>query len=253
MGGDQTRLFVRKRYRGSHVHVRGAPIGVSAATRYLSSRCHPVNATSSDCDLSAAVSDALGIEIHSPLIRASYTGWLYEPGLGALCPKCSNDLELFGCESTARDGSRNRLMAFVCVSCEVLLWPYEVTATTRECAKLCRAFRLARHDALTSGASEEYFIYVIELDGVAAARPKGTDAALPWVYVGQSAKTPEERMQQHLDGYKSSRWAHRYGSHLRPDLYEGHPPLTTRRCALTYETWLAASLRSKGYPVQGGH
>jgi hypothetical protein len=47
--------------------------------------------------------------------------------------------------------------------------------------------------------------------------------------------------------------AKRHGSHLRPDLFENHPPLRNRLRALDYETWLAESLRNKGFPVKGGH
>ena len=45
-------------------------------------------------------------------------------------------------------------------------------------------------------------VYVIELDRAAGRR---RDPRIPWVYVGSSARKPEERFEQHRRGYKSSR------------------------------------------------
>ena len=95
-----------------------------------------------------------------------------------------------------------------------------------------------------------YYVYVIELDGVPGPR---TDPGKPAVYVGQSAVPPEERFQQHLDGYKSSRYVRRYGVRLRPRLYRAHNPLPSRVAALEREKELARRLRKRGYTVFGGH
>lgn len=58
---------------------------------------------------------------------------------------------------------------------------------------------------------------MIELDRAAGRR---RDPRIPWVYVGSSARTPEERFAQHQRGYKSARLVKRYAFRLRPDLYE---------------------------------
>ncbi len=65
-------------------------------------------------------------------------------------------------------------------------------------------------------------VYVIEL-GRAAGRRR--DPRLPWLYVGSSARSPEERFEQHLNGYKSARIVKKHPLRLRPDLYEDLDPI----------------------------
>jgi hypothetical protein len=60
-------------------------------------------------------------------------------------------------------------------------------------------------------------VYVIELDRPAGRR---RDPRIPWVYVGSSARSAEERFAQHKRGYKSSGLVKRFAVRLRPDLYE---------------------------------
>jgi hypothetical protein len=204
-------------------------------------------------DLAAAVNSTLGFTVVSSLVRFDYVGWEYEGSCGAVCRTCNCELELFGCTALSKSGTETRLTAFVCPVRHTLLWPHDVDASTRECAKLWRKFLFAQQEAAERGAKETYYAYVIELEGEVDARPVGSDAELPWVYVGQSAKAPVERLQQHLNGYKPSRWVKRHGSHLRPELFENHPLLRNRLAALAYEAWLAESLRNRGFPVKGGH
>ena len=204
-------------------------------------------------DLATEVADSLGITVTSTLVRAGYEGWQHESSCGAICQTCGYGLDLFGCTATGRDGTINRLIAFVCTNCEILLWPHDVDASTRECAKLWRKFLFAQQEAAERGSKETYYAYVIELKGEVDARPTGSASDLPWVYVGQSFREPAERFRRHLEGQKPSRWVKRFGSHLRPDLYENHPPLRNRLAALAYEAWLAESLRNRGFPVKGGH
>ena len=56
-----------------------------------------------------------------------------------------------------------------------------------------------------------YRVYVIELDD---SLRKGTEKRA--VYVGYSAKTPEERFAQHLRGERASRHVRDHGVRLRP-------------------------------------
>lgn len=72
-----------------------------------------------------------------------------------------------------------------------------------------------------------------------------------------TSKTPAERFQQHKEGYVnkkgykiSANIVQKYGSYLRPSLYE-HINLKpmTRQEALLMEEKLALDLRRKGYAV----
>ena len=95
-----------------------------------------------------------------------------------------------------------------------------------------------------------YHVYVIELsDGVG---PR-CDPRKPCVYVGQSAVPPKERLQQHLDGYKASRYVRDFGIKLKPRLYKNYGPYPTRGESEAAEGRLARRLRRKGYRVYGGH
>lgn len=91
-------------------------------------------------------------------------------------------------------------------------------------------------------------VYVIELDD---SRRKGTQK--PAVYVGQSAKSPEERFAQHLRGEKASRVVQDHGVRLRPRLYQSYAPVASRAEAEALEVRAADRLRKRGYTVYGGH
>ena len=65
--------------------------------------------------------------------------------------------------------------------------------------------------------------------------------------------TREERLRQHKDGYRSSRYVRKHGKHLRPGLYRRFNPIATREEADAMEQELARHLRNRGYPVYGGH
>src|SRR3954447_14253479 len=81
-----------------------------------------------------------------------------------------------------------------------------------------------------------YRLYVIEL---------GKDPE--WVYVGETALAPRDRLRQHREGYKSSRVVRRLGGQLRRDLSKGWGPYATRAEALASEEALAEALRSRGF------
>ena len=101
-------------------------------------------------------------------------------------------------------------------------------------------------------------VYVIELDPAireeARARRDNPEAEpnMLCVYVGQTSQTPEDRLEQHLAGYRCSRWARDYGLHLLPHLYQRHNPMTELE-SYWKEDSLALALRAKGYTVMGGH
>ncbi|CAZ94143.1 hypothetical protein [Zobellia galactanivorans] len=112
-------------------------------------------------------------------------------------------------------------------------------------------------------AKTQYHIYVIELSKKVftenrrfrEANPQ-FNGVLECLYVGMTSKTPKERFQQHKTGYVNKK-GHRlastivkkYGSYLRPSLYNHIKPLTTRAAALKMEETLALELRRKRYAV----
>src|SRR5258707_6595506 len=105
-------------------------------------------------------------------------------------------------------------------------------------------------------------VYVVELSKrvitenakFRAANPQ-FNGVLQCLYVGMTSKTPAERFRQHKTGYVnkkghklSANIVHRYGTYLRPSLYD-HINLKpmTRQEALTMEKKLALDLRRKRY------
>ena len=110
----------------------------------------------------------------------------------------------------------------------------------------------------------KYQVYVIELSKrVFTENAKFRDAnpqfngVLQCLYVGMTSKTPAERFKQHKTGYInkkghkiSANIAQKYGSYLRPSLYDHLNQKTmTRVEALLMEEKLALDLRRQGYAV----
>lgn len=109
-----------------------------------------------------------------------------------------------------------------------------------------------------------YNIYVIELSKKVftenyrfrAANPQ-FNGVLECLYVGMTSKTPQERFEQHKTGYRNAKGHNlsasivfKYGSYLRPSLYEHlNRGSMTRQQALMLEKKLALELRRKGYAV----
>ena len=109
-----------------------------------------------------------------------------------------------------------------------------------------------------------YQVYVVELSKrvftenakFMAANPQ-FNGVLECLYVGMTSIDPVERFKQHKTGYRSkkgynisSRLVCKYGSYLRPSLYDhiNANPMT-RKEALMMEEKLALELRRKGYGV----
>lgn len=87
-------------------------------------------------------------------------------------------------------------------------------------------------------------VYVIELKPAAGAR---RDPRIPWVYVGSSARRPEDRFEQHKRGYKSARLVKRHWLRLRPDLYEDLEPIRGKRAVVEAEKARARELAGAGF------
>ena len=104
-----------------------------------------------------------------------------------------------------------------------------------------------------------YHAYVIELTTEVAQKPGVKklnpcwDPKLPCVDVGQSRYSPEERLQQHVDGIRPAKHVRKETIvGLLPELYENLPSLTELG-SLREERQLAHRLRKLGYAVLGGH
>jgi predicted GIY-YIG superfamily endonuclease len=109
----------------------------------------------------------------------------------------------------------------------------------------------------------EYRIYVVELSKrVFTENRKFREAnpqfngVLECLYVGMTSKTPKERFLQHKTGHRnkkgykiSANIVEKYGSYLRPSLYNHIDPMTTRVEALKMEETLALELRRQRYAV----
>ena len=97
-------------------------------------------------------------------------------------------------------------------------------------------------------------LYVIRLDDAVLRERKfkernpGYQSGKPCVYVGQTSLDPDDRFQQHKDGYKASRIAKKYGKYLMRKRYERLNPVQAAE-AEDREKVLAASLQRKGYGV----
>jgi len=77
---------------------------------------------------------------------------------------------------------------------------------------------------------------------------QGRDPLKPCVYVGMTGLSPEQRFKNHKEGYRSSRFPHKYGQRLLSRLFRDFNPMPYELAKLI-EPELAAHLRSKGYVV----
>lgn len=108
-----------------------------------------------------------------------------------------------------------------------------------------------------------YRVYVVELRKKVftenakfrAANPQ-FNGVLECLYVGMTSKTPQERLAQHKSGYRnakgqklSSNIVEKYGTILRPSLYNHIDPMKSRAEALRMEKALMLELRRKRYAV----
>lgn len=72
------------------------------------------------------------------------------------------------------------------------------------------------------------------------------------LYVGKTSHRPEERFQQHKDGYKASRYVKKYGVRLLPELFDHLNPMSAAE-ATELEVSIAEALKKAGVPTYGGH
>ena len=112
-----------------------------------------------------------------------------------------------------------------------------------------------------------YCVYVIELNKKVLDKKKFLKEnpnyieGKPCVYVGYTSRTPEIRLNQHLNGQRNkkghrlyNRYAHNYGEVLRPSDYKYlnkfmKKAFVSKEAAMSLEVKKAESLRRKGYAV----
>ncbi|MGF7150342.1 putative GIY-YIG superfamily endonuclease [Sphingomonas zeicaulis] len=113
---------------------------------------------------------------------------------------------------------------------------------------LARAATVARaFGATTQGMPRaSHSVYVVLLSRAAHPEPLG-------LYVGQTARDPDWRFDQHKTGYKASRAVRRYGVRLLPELVAHLNPMHGWE-AIELEAALAEAFRHAGIGwVEGGH
>lgn len=108
-----------------------------------------------------------------------------------------------------------------------------------------------------------YQVYVIELRKKVYTENKKFREANPQfngvlecLYVGMTSKSPQIRFEQHISGSLSKKGINisasivrKYGTYLRPSLYNDLPSFNTLEDALIAERDLAAKLRKQRYAV----
>ena len=100
-----------------------------------------------------------------------------------------------------------------------------------------------------------YNVYVIELDKEVLTSKKfkiknpNMNPKKACFYVGQTIRDPQTRFKQHKQGYKSNRFAKRYGLRLVPQIYSKFNPISKRKDAEYLEEWITEKLREKGHGV----
>ena len=127
---------------------------------------------------------------------------------------------------------------------------YRTREEISEQKKRVKRFLLEKkHIVDLNSGKHVYKVYVINLSDEVGPRI----GRHRWVYVGQTFRTPEERLEQHLNGHKSSNWVKKYGQGLNFTLFKDLPTVRFRQDAEMLERLLAKDLARRGFNVKGGH
>lgn len=101
--------------------------------------------------------------------------------------------------------------------------------------------------------TDTWTVYVIELDPAATKDP-----GVGYIYVGETIKTPEQRLAEHLNRSVNGKTrlyssvVAKHGKHLRMDLAPVVAYFDKQTAKQAEKEW-AEHLRSLGYVVEGGH
>jgi hypothetical protein len=105
-----------------------------------------------------------------------------------------------------------------------------------------------------NGIGRVYHVYVIEMDDEVGT--KTGVKSLPWLYVGETARSPQDRIEQHHLGSRNkrgplySRVAYKHFVRPRPDLFMDILPVFSRKASTNLETATAHYLEAQGYSVK---
>ena len=107
-----------------------------------------------------------------------------------------------------------------------------------------------------NGAGAVYKVYVVELDDDVG--PKTGSPNKPWLYVGETALEPAQRIAQHRSGARNKR-GRLFNKHVkdhfvrvREDLSESIAPVHTREASVALEGATVRLLERQGYSVKWG-
>ena len=106
--------------------------------------------------------------------------------------------------------------------------------------------------------SYKYRVYIIDLKKSVLKRTKfkvrneNYKEGKPCVYVGSTGIGVEKRFEQHKVGYKSNRYAKKFGERLRYNDMKKIRPRKTRASIEKKEAEVARGLQSKGWAVWWG-
>jgi predicted GIY-YIG superfamily endonuclease len=112
----------------------------------------------------------------------------------------------------------------------------------RRADRICKGFSAKTHNK--RGVKSRVYIILLKI-----INKKRSGYAL---YVGKTIRSPEERFQQHQDGYKASRYVKKYGVRLLPEFFEHLNPMSGAE-ATELEGSIAEALKKEGVPTYGGH
>lgn len=94
--------------------------------------------------------------------------------------------------------------------------------------------------------------YVIEVDDQAALGPRG-DVSKPYLYVGITQKSPEDRIETHMAGGRTAASVvTKHGVQLRMDLCRQYKKANGEKAAKALEQRVTRELREQGYVVDVG-
>jgi len=111
----------------------------------------------------------------------------------------------------------------------------------KKAERICKGFSSETHKK--PGVKSR--VYVVLLKNVKGRRGFA-------LYVGKTIRKPEERFQQHKDGYKASKYVKKYGVSLLPELFEHLNPMSAAE-ATDLEASIGEALKKSGIPTYGGH
>lgn len=182
--------------------------------------------------------DASGVESYGETGFFGRRGWSRLGSLDISCGYCRSRFIEFR-RPRLKAGRLRSNRAIICNSCATAWAPSEFDTPTRRRLRAAGTALRGRKIALRPN-----HLYVIALD-----LGDGGGAAF---YVGQSARTPEVRFQQHLEGTNAARVIRQRGRHLLPPLYAEWNPLLGSEARLLEAAMFDALHALYGNRVRGG-